>query len=149
MKFLVATDGSDAADNALEYALRLAEATGVDLTVVHAVQPDVYAETASEPVAGLSEAERLFVVDSIEDAEQRGEDVLAEASELAAEHGVAVETELLYGDPVTRIAEYAGNGDFAGVVVGHRGLSERVEGMLGSVAKELASRSSVPVTVVR
>lgn len=149
MKFLVATDGSEAADDALDYALRLADAADADLAVVHAVQPDVYAEAASEPVAGLSEAERLFVVDSIENAEERGEDVLAEAAELAAERGVAVETELLYGDPVTRVAEYAAAGEYDGVVVGHRGLSERAEGMLGSVAKELVSRSSVPVTVVR
>lgn len=148
MKLLVATDGSDPAERALGYALDLAAATDGSVTVVHSVDPDVYAETAREPVGNLTEADRLFVIDSVADAEDRGDALLADAAETAADRGVTVETDLLYGDPIVQIPEYVDDGDFDGVVVGHRGLSERVEELMGSVSKELVSLSDVPVTVV-
>lgn len=156
MKLLVAVDGSAESDRALEYAADLAAATDGSLTLVHSVDPDVYDAGGSEPVAGLSDAERRLVAESVADAEERGERVLSDAADHvgdAADHGpdagVAVETELLYGDPVATVPEFAADGGYDGIVVGHRGLSARHERVLGSVAKALVERSSAPVTVVR
>nr|WP_128475927.1 universal stress protein [Halorussus pelagicus] len=77
---------------------------------------------------------------------------------------VEVETGLLYGEPVEVITEFAEGRDSSSgrarsddadiegddaIFVGHRGLSERYEGLVGSTAKEIVGRATVPVTVVR
>lgn len=149
MQFLVATDGSDVSQNALTTAFDVAEAMGAEVTVVHAVDPSVHDEGGADPITTLGDADDRLVVESVDDAEARGFDLLEEAAELAAERGHQVETELLYGDPAREIVEFAADGGFDAVFVGHRGLSERTERMLGSVAKTVVERSDVPVTVVR
>lgn len=146
MRFLVAVDGSEYSARALDHAVEMAGAAGASVTVVHAVVPEVYAESYAEPVADRSEVDRAFVVEAVADAEERAEQVLARMERRA--EGVEVTTELLYGDPVVEVADYAEDEGFDGIFVGHRGVSERYEALLGSVAKGLVGRASVPVTVV-
>lgn len=149
MKFLVATDGSKESSRALDYALQIAEGTGATLTVVHAVEPDVYSEGGDAPITSLSDAERTLIVEAVADAEDRGQRVLDAAVDRVAAAGFAVESDLLYGDPLAVLPTYIDQHDFDGVFVGHRGYSKRYESLLGSVAKGLVEHSSVPVTVVR
>ncbi|MGM0716663.1 MAG: universal stress protein [Halobacteriota archaeon] len=149
MKCLVATDGSEEADNALAYATDITDAMGGSITIVHAVDPTVYRVGGNEPISGLSDADRRLVLENIEDAEDRGLTLLAEAVEFAEELDHEVETELLYGDPVSEITDYAGERGFDAIFVGHRGRPEHTERLLGSVAKEIVERSTIPVTVVR
>ena len=149
MRFLVAVDGSDEAESALDYALEIADAVDGSITVVHAVDPAVYDEGGSEPISTLSDADQRLVLESIEDAEQRGVAILEEMVEVAAERDVDVEEELLYGDPSTEIPDYAETEGFDAIYLGHRGRSERMERLLGSVAKVIVKQATVPVTVVR
>lgn len=149
MKFIVAVDGSDESKAALAHATDLADAVQSSITVVYAVDPDIYEDGGSEPIEGISDAEGRLIVQSVEEAEDRGLDILDDAAEFAEELGHTVETELLYGDPVRQLTDYAEEGGFDGIVIGHRGLSERVERVLGSVAKGVVERATVPVTVVR
>ena len=149
MKFVVAVDGSAESERAVDHAVGMAAAAGGTLTVVHSVDPDVYDTGGTEPVSGLSDAEGRLIIESVEDAEERGERLLADAADRAAEAGVEADAELLYGNPVETIPEFAAEEGYDGVFVGHRGLSDEHERVLGSVAKGLVERSSVPVTVVR
>lgn len=148
MRVLVAYDGSDPAKRALDYVLDQAERTDAAITVVHAVDPSVYDRGGEDPISTLGDAEQRLVLESIEDAENRGSDLLAEASHLAQESGHEVETALLYGEPVRQIVEFAAEEDVDAIVVGHQGRSARAGRMLGSVAKTVVERASVPVTVV-
>lgn len=149
MKFIVAVDGSEEGEAALAYATDVADAVDGSITVVYAVDPDIYEEGGSEPVEGITDAQDRLIIQSVEDAEERGLDILDDAASFAHELGHSVETELLYGDPVREITDYAEDGGFDGIFIGHRGLSERVERVLGSVAKGVVERATVPVTVVR
>lgn len=142
MRLLVAVDGSEQSDNALSHAVRVAEATDGSVTVVHAVDPEVQ-EVAEAPPTG---DDRLVVEDE-EDAEARAERVI-DAAVAAVGDRVPVTSELLHGDPRETIPDLAASEGYDGIVVGHRGLSERRERVLGSVAKSLVERSEVPVTVV-
>jgi len=148
MDVLVAVDGSPGAKRALAYATDVADATDGAVTAVHAVDPDVYEAGGSEPISGRSDAEQRLVVRSVEDAEERGLDVLDDAARAAKERGVEITTDLLYGDPVGEITTYAEEGGFDTVVVGHRGGTARADLLLGSVAKALVERATVPITVV-
>lgn len=149
MNLLVAVDGSEEADEALAYAIAIAEALDASITVVHGVNPTTYDIGGSEPIAGLGDADERLIAESLEDAERRGLDVLDEAEGLAEDLGHEVETHLLYGDPVEVVTNFAEDEDFDAIYVGHRGRSERTDMMIGSVAKGLVGRATVPVTVVR
>lgn len=148
MKFVVALDDSDERTEVLDHALDLVEAVGGSLTVVHAVDPQVYNDVEGGPVARGSDAERV-VLESIESAEERGLTVLDDAAETAGERDVEADTELLYGDPVEEVAAFAAAGDYDGIIVGHRSLSASAARVVGSVAKGLVEEATVPVTVVK
>lgn len=146
MRFVVAVDGTPGIERVLEHAASLARAADAELVLVHAVNPSVY-EVMDGPVRDGSSAEERLLLESTEDAEERGERLLERAA--AGIEGAHVETELLYGSPATAIAEYAEEVTADGVFVGHRDLSEEHERVLGSVAKRLVDNSPAPVTVVR
>lgn len=151
MRFAVAVDGSEQSERALDYAIELAEAMTdpPSISVIHSVDPEVYTEGEIEPVADLVDAEQRLIIENIEDAEDRGQEILDDARAYAADRNVEVTTELLYGDPVARLADFASAEGFDTLFVGHRGRSEHAERFLGSVAKGLVERSDRPVTVVR
>lgn len=149
MAYLVAFDGSEESESALVYATDIADAVGASVTVVHVVDPYVYEEGGLEPITTFADADERLIIESLVDAEQRGLDILDDVTALGEELGDDVETELLYGDPVPEITEYAEREGFEAIYVGHRGRSERAGRLLGSVAKGLVERSTVPVTVVR
>ncbi|MFB6087791.1 MAG: universal stress protein [Haloarculaceae archaeon] len=148
MKFVVAVDGSPESERALDHAVEMATAAGASLTVAYSVDPDVYDTGGTEPITDVADAERRLVMESVEDAEERGAEILADASAQVPD-SVACDTELLYGDPVETVPEFAATEGYDGVFVGHRGLTEAQERVLGSVAKGIVERATVPVTVVR
>ncbi|SFR35120.1 universal stress protein [Halogeometricum limi] len=148
MHYLVAVDGSESGAQALDHALLLVRGLDGTLTVAYSVEPQMVVEGGADESTANASDDRLYTEDP-DDAETRGESILAEAEAHADEAGVAAETVMLYGDPAETIAEYAETNGVDGIVVGHRGLSHRAEGLLGSVAKDLLKRASVPVTVVR
>jgi len=149
MQYLVAVDGSESSTEALEYAIDLAARTDAGLLVAYAVEPRVLVEETGEEAPTNAEVGQRIYTEDIEVAEDRGEDVLADARERAETAGVPVETTLLYGDPVDTVTEYAESEGVDSIFVGHRGLSDRIEGMVGSVAKGLVGHATVPVTVVK
>lgn len=148
MNFAVATDGSEQGEAAVEHAVRLAGATGGSVTIVHALAPSVSTEGGEDPITDVPDAAERLVVEDPGDATERGEHILENARRIAEDAGVDVRTELLEGEPVDAIRAFAESEGVDGIVVGHRGLSERYEDYLGSVAKSLVEHSPVPVTVV-
>ena len=149
MKFLVAVDDSDESRSALRYASTMADAVNGSITLAHVVAPYVYDEGGMEPISSFADADERLIVESMLDAEQRGLDILDDASGFANELGHDVETDLLYGDPVSQITKHAESEGFDAMFLGHRGRSERAGYMVGSVAKGVVERATVPVTVVR
>lgn len=152
MHLVVCVDGSQGSDLALDHAVALADATDGRLTLVHAVDPQVYESPGAGPIADRPDAEdrgqENLVVEAVADAEDRGQEILEAAVDRVGE--LETEADLVYGDPVDAIATYAEDrGDVDEVVVGHRAVGERYERVLGSVAKGLVERAPVPVTVVR
>lgn len=148
MKFLVAADGSQESDDALAWATDVADAMEGSITVVHAVDPPVYEDESSDQSGGVPDADRRYI-QSVGDAEDKGLAILEQAAEFASDLGQSVETELLYGEPIEAITEYADSTGADAIFVGHRGRSTRTDRMLGSVAKNLVERATIPVTVVR
>jgi nucleotide-binding universal stress UspA family protein len=119
-RFLIATDGSDCARRAAKYGLELAARYDAAVDVVSVYRGD----------------------------EAQGQATLDEIADLAADVGVAVDTELLSGKPARSIVDYADETGADLIVVGRRGRSSVRERLLGSITERVLRRSGPPVLTV-
>ena len=140
-KILIATDGSPAALQAVEFGLELAEEQHAQPTFVHvAPGADVL------PVAGFAMAGPVSVPHELAEADRSS---LDEAVRLAEERGIEAQTKLLAGDAGQEIVAYADEIDADLIVVGSRGLGKIGSALLGSVSHKLLHEAKRPVLVVR
>ncbi|MCU4974146.1 universal stress protein [Halobacteria archaeon AArc-m2/3/4] len=145
MRFLVATDGSEVSDTAVEYAVREAIAWGAPLEIVHVLTPE------TELVDGN------LVLPGEDEAMKHGEQTLRQARDRAietverrdSEGEIEITTELLAGRPAEAITEHAAEAGATAIYVGHRGLSEKRQQVVGSVAKTVVDKATVPVTIIK
>jgi len=139
---LVATDGSTAAEGALEEAISLAAETGDEVAVItvwRALQGDF---GLSYPSAAM--------LDDILDAERRhAEATLADAVSRAGAAGVPIRTRLATGDPAELICAYAREIEARLVAIGTRGHGTVASLLLGSVSNAVIRQAPCPVLVVR
>lgn len=138
-RILIATDGSSAADEAVEVGLDLAAEQRAAVTVVHVAPPfDVIpwsgiGMTSAFPHE-LGETDRAS---------------LERASKLAEQRGLEVSTELLVGDPADEIVASADSHDADLIVIGSRGHGAVASALLGSVSLGVLHETRRPVLVVR
>lgn len=136
-RILVPFDGSDPAQEALEYAIELfPDGEFLALTVVDTDSLPVIPNAADEPDGELQGI--------LEEAEEQ----LSGAERIASEHGVSLEKRSRIGPPAQEIINCAEEGAFDHVVMGSRGRSGVTRLLLGSVAEVVVRHSSVPVTIV-
>ena len=145
-KILVATDGSQTANKALGYALQLAEALPVEVTVL-SVAHDVPIAMGHE---GVSAVEMARFHDTIKESmEKSAQEALDQAQKIFAAKGITVSTKLGTGDPARVIAEVAEQEGFEQVIIGSRGLGGLKGMFLGSVSNKVVNSVNANVTVIR
>jgi len=134
-------DGSTESDKAIRYAARQAVAFYETLVIAHVLNARLGAHRWDAHPPGE------------EAAVEAGEDILSNARRLADEavgdESIDIETQLLTGRPADAITGYAREQPVDAIYVGHRGLSEEREQVVGSVAKSVVDKANVPVTVIR
>jgi nucleotide-binding universal stress UspA family protein len=134
---LVAIDGSEGAQRALDCAISLVDRLGGKLTAV-AVEGKLpaYAATAGEVDEVKEEKDRFF------------RRVLEDAESAAGERDVELKTELILGHAAEVISHYAKAHDHDLIIIGHKGhfLGDY---LLGSTADRVAHHAHCPVMVVR
>lgn len=138
---LVAVDGSEGSQRALDYAIARAENSGAKLLLSHVVEWSPYSFHTNEELA---------------ERHSRREEELGRASnqllEPMAEHckakGMLVETTIAHGNIVEILNRQAEEHQAAQIVIGRRGVSGVKSLLFGSVAANLVQSSSIPVTVV-
>lgn len=133
---LVPTDGSTAAETAVETALDLAQRFDASLHAINVVELDEY------PADVESEA--------AEEVTQRGEETLATVRDQAADVGVSATTHVIEtADPTHQtIIDYAIDHDAALIVMGTHGRTGLNRLVLGSVTERTLRTSPVPVLTV-
>lgn len=134
-RIVVATDFSQSAERALEWATRFAEPFGAQLHLVHAWQIPVLvgpagAYLATPEVSGTLE-----------------HDLTAELSRIAADRPVAGR-HLVNGTPETAVKQVAEEVGADLIVVGTQGGSALAHVVFGSVAERILRTSSLPVVLV-
>jgi len=139
MRYIVAVDDSDESDDTVTYATEHAAAFDATLELVHVVVPETELLGEELVLQGRKEA--------TEEGNRILEEAVAHVEEVA--DAVDVVTQLLSGRPADAIVDRVSETDADAVFVGHRGLSSKQEEVVGSVAKSIVSKATVPVTVVR
>lgn len=138
MAILVAFDGSEPAEGALEYTLT--QFPDEEIVVLNVI----------DPLSSVYGGEVGYAYDQMMDAKREdAEELLAEAEAMADEHGVEITTETAVGKAARRVVEYVEEHDIEQVIVGSHGRSGISRVLLGSVAEVIVRRSPVPVTIVR
>jgi len=132
-RILIAYDGSESADRALDEAARLAN--GSDVTVV----------SVAELLPQFGRAGAMLLPE--EDAERKAE--LERAKAKLAKRGVDAKTVERRGDPAEMIIDEAKQEKADLIVVGTRGLSTAKSWMLGSVSSRVMHHAPCNVLVVR
>jgi nucleotide-binding universal stress UspA family protein len=131
-RFLVATDFSSDADQALRYAMVLGTAFGAHLIVIH-----VRDDTALNPLAYSAQAE----------AETR--QVLERLLEPVYAAGLTGEIVLIHGVPWREICHLARERQATLILMGTHGRTGLSHLWLGSVTENVVRHASCPVLVTR
>ncbi|MFC6719038.1 universal stress protein [Natrialbaceae archaeon GCM10025810] len=128
---LVATDGSDAANRAVDHATDLASSFDADLHAIYVVDTTRYGQTVLNEASGI-----------LEELEERGEGVL---DDVAARSDVGVTAEIRSGRPDEEINAYAAAVGADLVVLGNRGLGAGADVEIGSIAERVVRSGDRPV----
>ncbi|MFB6235853.1 MAG: universal stress protein [Halopenitus sp.] len=136
-EILVPTDGSPAADAAIEQAVDLADKYDARVHALYVVDGAAYStlEAGSEIVIEALEAE--------------GEEATERVAEAADDAGVEATTTVTTGTAYRTIQDYVGDNDIDLIVMGTHGRQGLDRYLLGSVTERVVRTSEVPVMTVR
>jgi len=147
-KILVAVDGSKPSNDALDYAIDIAEKYGsAEVQLVHVIQ-----NISSIVYTGGAGLEPIWIGSLSDDLEKSGKLILKDAKKKIKEKKTKIKkisTKLLHGNPADEIVKLAKDEKFDLIVIGSRGLSGVKELILGSVSSKVVNHATVPVLVVK
>ena len=140
-KYVVACDGSPAAERALHLAIEQAKACGASIILAHVLEWSPYS---------------FLTPQEIEERHKRRNEELKRAEKALVEPfvaivksaGVAVEALIKYGHVSETLADIASKEGATQLFIGRTGHSRLTARIFGSVAGALAQTSTVPCTIV-
>ncbi len=140
-KILVAVDGSDTGNRAIDFAAKAAGETGDSIVLAYVIEwspysfhtPEELAERHMRRESEISRAEELM---------------LAPAAAKISAKNISVETVVRHGNIGETLSDVAEEYKVSQVYIGRRGESKMKTMLFGSVTAALIQTSSVPVTVV-
>lgn len=149
-KVLIALDGSDGSQQALQYGAELAKSTGSELTLAHVLAEPAYPLYGEGfTMAAYKGSIEQEVRDAATSEKGHGEELLEEARNTALHYTDHVKTEILEGEAARSICDYAKVHDIDLIVMGSRGLSGLKRMVLGSVSQQVLSEAECPVLVTK
>lgn len=146
-RILIATDGSDLADRALEHGFQLAKLAGSEVTIVTVTEPVTivgggYASVAGGVIDPLPEL--------VEAQEKAAKDLLDRAAKRAAEQGITAKTILVDNSFAAEgIVETAKSIGAELIVMGSHGRRGLNRLLLGSQTNNVLAHTNIPVLVTR
>ncbi|HYF25651.1 MAG TPA: universal stress protein [Baekduia sp.] len=137
------TDGSETAGKAVAQATELARSTGSRLLIVSAYEPVSDARLREERTEVPGDLQ--WMVNPREDVDG----TLTEASSVAADAGIEVETFARQGDPADAILDVAEEQNAGLIVVGNKGMTGAKRFLLGSVPNKVSHHAPCSVLIIR
>ncbi len=127
-KILVAVDGSQSAEKALEHAVQLAKKHKANLTLLNVGESKLFG----------------FKPEMVRDAGKR---ILSDATDKVK--GLKLNSQLEFGNPAETIIDIAEKGNYDLIIVGSRGISNVKRFFLGSVSDDVSHHAKSSVFIVR
>ena len=138
-KIVLATDGSDASENAVKHAVALAKSNNGTIIALNVIAP-----------IDITDIETFRPDVLLKGLKQEGEKILAGVKEVAGKDGVEVRTRVEEGIPDEVICEVAGDSDADLIIMGSHGRTGFGKVFIGSVTERVISKEKCrPVLVVR
>jgi nucleotide-binding universal stress UspA family protein len=135
---LLPTDGSEAAETALEHAVGMADRNDATLHCVHAVELGQFSESLDEETYDQT-AKRL---------KSAGETAVDALVSSADDAGIATHSSIIEGSADDVILDYASENDIDVVVMATRGRTGEARKVMGSVTERVIRACNVPVLTV-
>ncbi|MDG5471990.1 universal stress protein [Jeotgalibacillus sp. ET6] len=136
-KLMVAIDGSEHAERALEKAISIS-----------ASHDDAYIDLVYAVDGDQSKSDILHYGDS-DTARYKREKMLEKNAEKARQEGIHVSIEILHGSPAETLISFANSREYDLVLVGSRGRNKLQTMLLGSVSHKLVKYIDAPVMVIK
>jgi nucleotide-binding universal stress UspA family protein len=133
---LIAYDASDAAANALEFAVELSRAFDAELHVLAVVRPPEF--------GGMVETEAV-----IEQSRRHFQNVLRGVQAKHSKEPFKTHVHIAVGHPAEQIVRFAEAHEIDHIVVGHRGHTLFERWLIGSVARQVVAYARCGVTVIK
>lgn len=142
-KILVAVDGSEGSNRALDWAIALANDIGASLLIASVIGGY---DLPGDMMRRFSRAETAWFEELLHTTSA---EILKKAQDRALKGGATnIRLEARAGDVASTIIEIASENEIETIIVGKRGAG-RLEGLLlGSVSQKLASLAPFPVIIV-
>jgi nucleotide-binding universal stress UspA family protein len=144
---LIAVDGSENSDRALDFGLDLAEKYGAAVRVLNVIEPPAMGAIPLEPTSVSGDS----MVGFVKDLQRFHEEILSKsvANAKGVKPDMVVSSKLREGDPALEIVAEAKDAGFDVVVIGHHGLGRVRELFLGNISEKVAHLAPCPVVIVR
>lgn len=137
-KIIVATDYSESASNAVQYALSLANHFGALLSLVSAVE-----EPYSAAAGALVDIKEFIREEAIETMSKVEAEISGQLT-----NGATIDTHTVEGAPGTKIPSVANSQHYDLIVMGTKGSTAAREMFTGSVANAMIKNSKIPIMAV-
>ena len=134
-KILVPVDGSKQSFKALDSAISLAQESGAELTLFHAIP---HIDSGGPRTKQLDEQ----IV-------SQGNDILKKVVARANKRKIKVKTKIVRGSPAFATVKFAKSGNFDHIVMSTTGMGSANGEMLGSVSNYVLHKSKIPVYLVK
>ena len=138
-KILLPTDGSEHAENTIQYAISLAKLTGASIVAMYAYNPPL----------SLRKRGTLAAEEFKSTMEEEAREIVGDVAERLKREGVSVSAVAVEGPAAEAILRAVEEEKPDLVVMGSRGSSPLPGLTLGSVAEKVVRYSPVTVTVVK
>jgi nucleotide-binding universal stress UspA family protein len=144
---LVAVDGSENSDRALDFALDFAEKYSAAVTILNVSESPSMGAVPLEPTTVSGDSMAIFA----KDLQKFHKEILDKAVQHAkiVKPNIVISWKLREGDPALQIVAEVKEAGFDVVVVGHRGLGRVREIFLGAVSEKVVHLAPCSVVIVR
>lgn len=140
-KYVVACDGSDASNRALDLAVGLAESNGASLLVAHVLEWSPYSFLTPQEIEERHKRRG-------EELTRAREALLDPILETIKKKNIEAEAVIKYGHVAETLADICKSSNATQLFIGRTGESTLAARVFGSVAGTLAQITTVPCTIV-
>ena len=136
---VIAVDGSATSLQAVRHGIALVQhGLQAHIALVHVQEPASLLELATQDADAIACA-----------ATEAGEHLMASATALLDDAGLAYSTEVVLGEPGTMLIDIAESLNACMLIVGARGMGAIRRALMGSVSQAVLNRATLPVVIVK